>query len=181
MKPALLVYFCYFWKDKSLLILSLFISEYLDQIPPYREMKEGLSVKLQNENMFLLKIKIKQNPGCPNKGYNAILKHIPQNIRAYTRSKKTELINDWENIAYWEKSEKSKALTKKFGLFQIQWQSETMWQSETAGQSETIYLLQNISLGHEPLSSRDPVSILYVRYARTFMMVDIKLRNANLQ
>ena len=100
MKPALLVNFCYFWKDKSLLILSLFISEYLDQIPPYREMKEGLSVKLQNENMFLLKIKIKQNPGCPNKGYNAILKYIHQNIRAYTSRKKTELINDWENIAY---------------------------------------------------------------------------------
>ena len=34
--------------------------------------------------------------------------------------KKCALINDWENIAYCEKSEQSKALANKFGLFQIQ-------------------------------------------------------------
>ena len=33
--------------------------------------------------------------------------------------KHTALINDWENIAYWKKSEQIKALANKFGLFQI--------------------------------------------------------------
>ena len=40
---------------------------------------------------FSLKIKIKQNLGCPNKEYNAIFKHIHQNIKAYSRSKKKNL------------------------------------------------------------------------------------------
>ena len=48
-------------------------------------------------------------------------------------------------------------------------------------QSETIYRLQNISLSHELLSSRDPVRTLCVQEARAFMMVDIKLRNVNIQ
>ena len=51
--------------------------------------------------MFLLNIKIKQNLGCPSKEYNAIFKHIHQNIRAYPRSKK-EL---WEIFANWEESD----------------------------------------------------------------------------
>ena len=38
--------------------------------------------------LILLKIKIKQNPGCLNKEYNAIFEHIQLNIRAYPRSKK---------------------------------------------------------------------------------------------
>ena len=38
--------------------------------------------------LFLLKIKIKQNPSCPNKEYNGIFKHIYQNTMAYPRSKK---------------------------------------------------------------------------------------------
>ena len=33
--------------------------------------------------------------------------------------RKPALRDDWENIAYWEELEKSKALAKKFGLFQI--------------------------------------------------------------
>ena len=28
------------------------------------------------KSLFRLKIKIKQNPGCPNKEYNAVFKHI---------------------------------------------------------------------------------------------------------
>ena len=48
-----------------------------------------------SESLFLLKRTIKQNPGCPNKNYNAIFKNIHQNIRAYPRSKKkSALIND---------------------------------------------------------------------------------------
>ena len=59
--------------------------EYLDQISPWKELKETH----QTENLFLFEIKIQQNPGCPNKEYNAIFKHIHQNIKAYTKSKKT--------------------------------------------------------------------------------------------
>ena len=44
--------------------------------------------------LFLLKIKIKQNPGCPNKHYNVVFKHFRQNIRAYPRSKKI-CIDQW--------------------------------------------------------------------------------------
>ena len=61
------VCFCYFVKDKSLLTLNLFISERLDQIPPWNL-------------CFLLETKIKQDPGCPKKEYNAVFKNI-QNVR----------------------------------------------------------------------------------------------------
>ena len=54
-----LLCFCYSWKDKPLLVFDLFISEYLDQIPPWEEMKEAFSVKLQTENCcFCLKWKL---------------------------------------------------------------------------------------------------------------------------
>ena len=36
----------------------------------------------EEKSLFSLKIKIKQNSGCPNKEYNAIFMHINQNIRA---------------------------------------------------------------------------------------------------
>ena len=54
--------------------------------------------------LFLFKIKIKQNPACLNKEYNVVFKHFHQNIRAYPRS----------NVAYWEESEESNVLMKKF-------------------------------------------------------------------
>ena len=38
--------------------------------------------------LFLLKIKIKQNPGCPNKEFDEIFEHIHQNVRTYPRSRK---------------------------------------------------------------------------------------------
>ena len=38
--------------------------------------------------LSLLKVEIKQNPGCPYKKYNAIFKHIHENIRTYHGSKK---------------------------------------------------------------------------------------------
>ena len=46
-----LVCFCYFWKVKSLLVLNLFISEYLGKILPRKEMKLTFSVKLQTKNL----------------------------------------------------------------------------------------------------------------------------------
>ena len=36
----------------------------------------------------MLNIKTKQNPGFPNKEYNAVFKYIHQDVRAYARSKK---------------------------------------------------------------------------------------------
>ena len=38
--------------------------------------------------LFLLNIKIKQNPGCSNKQHNVVFKHFRQNTRTYPRSKK---------------------------------------------------------------------------------------------
>ena len=83
-------------------------------------MKEAFSVKLQTENLslfffffFLLKIEIKQNPGCPNKEYNSIFEHINHITRAYPRSKKKKsaLIDDYENIiAYWKNPSKGEQM-----------------------------------------------------------------------
>ena len=88
------------------------------------EVNEGgiFSKTLDWKSLFLLKIKIKQSSGCPNSEYNAIFKHVNQNIRAYPRSKrKSELIKDSENIfAYWKESKKSEMLANKLGLFQTQ-------------------------------------------------------------
>ena len=36
------------------------------------------------------------------------------------KQKRPGLTNDWENVTYWEKSEQSEVLTKKFGLSQMQ-------------------------------------------------------------
>ena len=41
-----------------------------------------------------IKIRIEQNPDCPNKEYNVIFKHFHQNIRAYPRSKK-KCVDQW--------------------------------------------------------------------------------------
>ena len=43
--------------------------------------------------LLLFKIKIKQNPGCPNKEYNVDFKHLHQNI--ITEVKESSLTNDW--------------------------------------------------------------------------------------
>ena len=36
-------------------VLNLFISEYLEEIPPWKKMKEAFSVKLQTEIRFCLR------------------------------------------------------------------------------------------------------------------------------
>ena len=51
MKPAFFSLFLLFWKGKFLRNLNLFISEYLGQISPWKEMKEACPVKLQIENL----------------------------------------------------------------------------------------------------------------------------------
>ena len=49
--------------------------------------KGGIFSKAPGSKLLcLLKIKIKQNSGCPNKEQNAIFKRIHQNIRAYQKS-----------------------------------------------------------------------------------------------
>ena len=82
------------------------------------------------KSLFLLKIKIKQNSGCPNKEYNSIFEHINHITRAYPRSqkKKSALIDDYENIiAYWKNPSKG----------------EQMWfVPNTFGESEGRYHLQ---------------------------------------
>ena len=45
-KPEFIWCFYYFWKDKSLLVLNLFIFEYLDHILIWKDMEEVFSVKL---------------------------------------------------------------------------------------------------------------------------------------
>ena len=52
LKPAFLLCFCYIGKGKSLLILNLLISKYLDQISPWYEMKEVFLVQLQTGNLY---------------------------------------------------------------------------------------------------------------------------------
>ena len=77
------------------------------------------------KNLFLLnktQAKVKQNPGCPNKD---IFKH-QQNIRVYPKSKKSALINDYENIvAYSEQFEQSEAVDEQvWFVLNLIWGSE---------------------------------------------------------
>ena len=60
--------------------------------------------------LFLLMVKLKQNPGYPNKEYYTIFKHIYQNIRACPRSKKTFIDI---NLQYYIKEKKKKRNKKK--------------------------------------------------------------------
>ena len=68
--------------------------------------------------MFLLKL---------NKTQDAQISNTMQSSSTFMRIsgpimevKKSAVINDWENISYWEEREQSKALENKFCLFQIQ-------------------------------------------------------------
>ena len=70
----LLVYFVSFGKISLCLFLCLLvfayllISEYLDEIRQWKEVKEAFSVNLQTWNLwFWLRQKIKQDSGSPNK------------------------------------------------------------------------------------------------------------------
>ena len=85
--------------------------------------------------------------------------HINQNIRAYPRSEKIELIKDSQNIfAYWKKSEQSKALANKLGLFQIRlWGlgGSTTSANKTVIQIRTFLFLEDWQFNHKlrpPLS-----------------------------
>ena len=72
LKPTFFSVFCLFWKDKSLYLLNnYFRLNYLWISRPnsFMEGDEGgmFSKAPDWKPLFLLKIKIKQNPGCPNK------------------------------------------------------------------------------------------------------------------
>ena len=47
--------------------------------------------------------------------------------------KKPELVNDWENISHWKRSEQTEALAKKFRLLQIQLVSVRVCEREGGG------------------------------------------------
>ena len=89
-----IVFLFFFWKGKSLLILNLFILEYLDQIPPWKEMKEAFQSRSRLKIYLCLRLKLNKTQTTQIRKYNTISKHIHQNIRAYTRSKKS-CINQW--------------------------------------------------------------------------------------
>ena len=77
-----------FWNYLSLNILTKILHEKIWR----RDFQKSSRLKAF---FFSLKIKIKQNLGCPNKEYNAIFKHIHQNIKVYSRSKKKICIDQW--------------------------------------------------------------------------------------
>ena len=105
--------FSYFWKDKSSLILNLFFDLFFTYFKLYIWISEpnssmegyegGIFSKAPSwKPLFLLRIKFKENAASPNKEYNAIFKHIHQNIRAYLRCKeKSALVNNWEKILFY--------------------------------------------------------------------------------
>ena len=83
--------------------------------------KGGIFIKaLDQKSLLLLKVKVKQNLGCPNKEYNTVFKHIHRNFRAYSRSKKN-CIDQWLwKYCKLKESKQIDALVNKFSLFQIQ-------------------------------------------------------------
>ena len=91
-KPAFFSVFLLFWIDKSLLVLNLFISEYLDKIPPWKEMKEVFSVKIQTENCCFGKLNKAQAAQIKNK-----LKSLStfMKISRYIPEVKTIWIDQW--------------------------------------------------------------------------------------
>ena len=78
---------------KYLLILNLFIFEYLHQFYFLEGDERGICSKAPPWK-FVFKMKIKQHLAYPNKKYNAIFVHIHHNIRAYPISKKI-WIDQW--------------------------------------------------------------------------------------
>ena len=81
--------------------------------------KEGLSSKVPDWKLcFYLKWK-------SNKTQAAQIRNImwSSNKRKSKVKKKSTLINDWGNIAYYEESEQSEELGNNFGLSQIQLRS----------------------------------------------------------
>ena len=118
-KPAFFSVFLLFWIDKSLLVLNLFISEYLDKIPPWKEMKEVFSVKIQTENCCFGKLNKAQAAQIKNK-----LKSLStfMKISGYIPEVKTIWIDQWlaKYICKLERIWENLALANKLGLFQLQ-------------------------------------------------------------
>ena len=100
--------FCCFGKVKSLLVLNLFIPEYLDKILPWKEMKTVFPIKLRTECLcFCLSEKLEKTRA-------AQARNIMQSLSTFIRISgpipgvnKSALINDYENIACSEESEQS--------------------------------------------------------------------------
>ena len=79
LKPAFLVYFWYLSKVKFLLILNLFISEYLNKILQWKDMKKAFSVTHETENFcFCLRQKLNENQ-------TAQIRNIVQSLRTFIK------------------------------------------------------------------------------------------------
>ena len=99
MKLAFFKCFCYFWRKKICFFKLNF--SWISGSHSLMEEEEGciFSIAPGWKPLLLLKIKVKQNPGCPNEEHNAIFEHIPKNIWVNRRNKKrSAYINDWKNI-----------------------------------------------------------------------------------
>ena len=123
MKPAFLAGFCYFWKDKSFLILDLFISEYLDQILPWKELRETFSEKLQTGNLcFFIKLK-------SNKNHAPQIRNVIQSSRIFIwilgpiPEKKSALINDWKILHIGKKQSKERRWQTCLVCCKVRWES----------------------------------------------------------
>ena len=93
MKPAFLVWFCY-WPN-----------------PVMKGDKGGIFSKAADwKTLFVLKMKIQ---AAKRKNKNVVFKHFHQNIRPIWT-------NDWDNIVYCEESDQREVLVNKFGLSQLQ-------------------------------------------------------------
>ena len=71
--------FCYCWKVMSLLVLNLFVSQYLEKIFPWKQKKFAFSVKLQIEYLCsCLRSKLSKTQAVQTKN---IMEYLPSIIR----------------------------------------------------------------------------------------------------
>lgn len=70
--------------------------------------RDNLSQAPDSKPSFLLKIKIKYDPGYPNQEYYAIFEHTDQNIRSIPEVKKSVLANGYKNIIKQKNSSKAR-------------------------------------------------------------------------
>ena len=92
-----------------------------------------------------------------------------------TEVKKSALINDWENIAYWDKSQQSKALAKNLGLFQMQF---GVWGVAQPQENFTIFTLieteTKLSYKYERFFSIKPGNLI-INWVTLFLQIPISL------
>ena len=89
-----------------MLVLNLFIPEYLDKILPWKEMKIAFSVRLQTEFLcFCFRQKLEKTQAAQTRNIMQSLSTFIRISGSALGVKKSALISDHENIAYSEKPE----------------------------------------------------------------------------